>query len=173
MEIAQLGNPVLRQRAEAVKTSEFSELQPFFADLEKTMIVHHGVGIAAPQVSESIRAFIVAPKPNSRYPNAPLMPPTLMLNPKLISQSENIEMDWEGCLSIPGIRAKVPRASEIEVSYQTLDGNTVDTQFSGFAARVFLHELDHLEGIVFLDRTDSSEYVTDAEFMRIIEADMR
>ena len=168
MEIAQLGNPILRQQALSLSHDQFSEYKDFFRNLESIMLEHNGVGIAAPQVSESIRAFIVASRPNARYPHAPLMEPTLMLNPEVTYQSDDIEMDWEGCLSIPGIRAKVPRSTEIVVRYETIAGELVEKTLNGFVARVFLHELDHLNGVVFLDRTESSEYVTEAEFQRIM-----
>ncbi|RXJ70413.1 peptide deformylase [Veronia nyctiphanis] len=168
MEIAQLGNPVLRQQALSLSHEKSDEYKAFFRDLESIMLEHNGVGIAAPQVSESIRAFIVASRPNARYPHAPMMQPTLMLNPEVIYQNDDIEMDWEGCLSIPGIRAKVPRSTEISVRYETISGECVEKTLSGFVARVFLHELDHLNGVVFLDRTESSEYVTEAEFQRIM-----
>lgn len=168
--IAQLGNPILRQRAASLTHQQFHALSPFFHALEQKMLEQNGVGIAAPQVSESIRAFIVASRPNPRYPNAPLMQPTLMLNPEIISASETIEKDWEGCLSIPGIRAKVNRHQQINVRYYTLADEEINTTMDGFIARIFQHELDHLDGIVFLDRADSADYATEAEFLKLIRA---
>lgn len=168
LEIAQLGNPILRQLATPLTPGQLKKYAPFFASLEKKMLEHNGVGIAAPQVSESVRAFIVASSPNPRYPNAPHMEPTLMLNPELIWSSKETEKDWEGCLSIPGMRAKVSRHKKIEVRYTTIDGHEVKSHMEGFIARIFQHELDHLNGIVFLDRAEKHDYATEAEFMKII-----
>lgn len=168
LEIAQLGNPILRQLATPLTPGQLTRYAPFFAALEKKMLEHNGVGIAAPQVSESVRAFIVASSPNPRYPNAPHMAPTLMINPELIWSSKETEKDWEGCLSIPGMRAKVSRHNKIEVRYTTIDGHEVKSHMEGFIARIFQHELDHLNGIVFLDRAEKHDYATEAEFMKII-----
>lgn len=166
MIIAQLGNPILRQQAKALSTEQWKEYATFFSDLESLMLNHQGVGIAAPQVSESLRAFIVASSPNARYPHAPAMAPTLMLNPEIYWMSEEKEKDWEGCLSIPGIRALVPRSTKISVGYEQLDGQKIRCELSGFIARIFQHELDHLNGIVFLDRADSHDYATEAEYRK-------
>lgn len=131
----------------------------------------NGVGIAAPQVYESVRLFIIASHPNPRYPNAPMMKPTAIINPKIISSSKETAKDWEGCLSVPGIRALVPRATGISVEYTTLDGKRVKRQYKDFIARIFQHEYDHLEGKVFLDRIETPEdIVTDKEYLRILAA---
>jgi peptide deformylase len=112
LEIAQLGDPILRQTAIAIglrrdcaiANIEDPDLQILIDSLIETAKSANGVGIAAPQVSQSYRLFIVASRPNFRYPNAPIMEPTAMLNPKIISHSETIVKDWEGCLSVPGPR---------------------------------------------------------------------
>ncbi|GAB6260729.1 peptide deformylase [Photobacterium sp. CCB-ST2H9] len=166
MKIAQLGNPILRQQAKALTSAQWKEYAPFFSELQDLMLSHQGVGIAAPQVSESVRAFIVASSPNARYPLAPAMEPTLMLNPEIYWMSEDIEKDWEGCLSIPGMRALVPRSTTIKVGYEQLDGQKIQCELTGFIARIFQHEFDHLNGIVFLDRADSQDYATESEFRR-------
>lgn len=168
LEIVQLGNPILRQLAAPLTPSQFKAYAPFFFALEKKMLDHSGVGIAAPQVDKSVRAFIVASSPNPRYPNAPHMEPTLMLNPELTWSSKETEKDWEGCLSIPGMRAKVSRHKQIEVRYTTLEGHEIKATMEGFIARIFQHELDHLNGIVFLDRAEKHDYATEAEFIKII-----
>ncbi|QUJ70105.1 peptide deformylase (plasmid) [Photobacterium sp. GJ3] len=168
MKIAQLGNPVLRQQAKTLSTSQWQSYGPFFAELEQLMLRHQGVGIAAPQVSESVSAFIVASAPNARYPNAPFMTPTLMLNPSIERLSDTMEKGWEGCLSIPGIRALVPRSTHIRVSYEQLNGEKIQCEMTGFIARIFQHELDHLNGIVFLDRADPLDYATESEYQRRI-----
>jgi peptide deformylase len=92
-----------------------------------------------------------------------------VINPQVLWVSEEREKDWEGCLSIPGIRGRVPRPSAIRVRYQVLDGEPVEREFSGFAARVFLHENDHLEGMTWLDHVeDNRDIVTEKEYLRLI-----
>lgn len=117
----------------------------------------NGVGIAAPQVAQSRRMFIVASRPNPRYPDAPEMEPTTMINPRILAHSEQMVKGWEGCLSIPGIRGLVPRYQAIEVEYIGRDGKRHQQELTGFVARIFQHELDHLNGIVFLDRVESTQ----------------
>lgn len=168
LEIIQLGNPLLRVPAEALSTTQINVTLPLLASLEQIMLSHQGVGIAAPQVGESLRVFIVASRPNDRYPHAPLMEPTIMINPELLWHSDLMEKDWEGCLSIPGIRAKVNRYTHIRVSYLNLLGDVIETEFTGFIARIFQHELDHLNGIVFLDRADKLDVATETEYRKLI-----
>lgn len=91
------------------------------------------------------------------------------MNPTIVSHSDETEKDWEGCLSIPGVRALVPRWKSIEVSYQTRDGKKVTKTFESFLARIFQHELDHLDGLVFLDRLESTKDIyTEKEFQKVI-----
>lgn len=168
LEIIQLGNPLLRVPAEALSTTQINVTLPLLASLEQIMLSHQGVGIAAPQVGESLRVFIVASRPNDRYPHAPLMEPTIMINPELLWHSDLMEKDWEGCLSIPGIRAKINRYTHIRVSYLNVLGDVIETEFTGFIARIFQHELDHLNGIVFLDRADKLDVATETEYRKLI-----
>ncbi|MCZ6555911.1 MAG: peptide deformylase, partial [Candidatus Dadabacteria bacterium] len=113
LEIAELGHPILREMAAQVKNLEDEEIQNFIDNLIATAIEANGVGIAAPQVYESKRIFIISSRPNERYPNAPEMEPTAIINPEILSFSKEKEKDWEGCLSIPGIRGLVPRHKSI------------------------------------------------------------
>lgn len=169
LEITELGHPVLRQRASEVKNLSDQEVESFIDNLIQTCIDSNGVGIAAPQVNESKRIFIISSKPNPRYPNAPELGPIALINPQIISYSKEKEKDWEGCLSIPGIRGLVPRHKSIKVKYQTRDGEEVENEFTDFIARIFQHELDHLDGIVFLDRIDSNkDLVTEKEYQKLI-----
>ena len=169
LEIAELGHPVLRQKASEVEDLQNTELQSFIDDLIETGIDSNGVGIAAPQVYESKRIFIISSRPNARYPNAPELGPIALINPEIISHSDEIEKDWEGCLSIPGIRGLVPRYKSIKVRYQTRDGAKEENEFTDFVARIFQHELDHLNGIVFLDRMESShEIITEKEYQNLM-----
>ena len=169
LEIAELGHPVLRQRASEVENIKDTELQAFIDDLIATCVDSNGVGIAAPQVYKSDRVFIIYSRPNDRYPNAFEMGPVALINPEITSFSDEKVKDWEGCLSIPGIRGLVPRHKRISVKYRTFKGEEVENELSDFTARIFQHELDHLDGIVFLDRIDSNqELVTEKEYQRMM-----
>ncbi len=171
--IAQLGDPVLRQKARLIEDTSSPALRKLVDDLFVTVHAANGVGIAAPQVSQSERLIIVCSRPTPRYSYAPDMKPTVMFNPQIEWMSEEIEKDWEGCLSIPGIRAKVPRSSSIRANFQSRDGKTVRLNLDGFIARIFQHEVDHLEGIVYLDRVENSaDIFTEQEFLKQISERM-
>jgi peptide deformylase len=157
LQIAQLGNPILRQQAQLVDNVQDERIQQLIDALTATAVASNGVGIAAPQVSASYCLFIVASRPNQRYPNAPLMEPTAMINPRIIAHSFEIVKGWEGCLSIPGIRGLVPRYQAIEVEYTSRDGQLHRQELTDFVARIFQHEYDQLNGIVFLDRVESTQ----------------
>ena len=170
MQIAQLGHPVLRQIAEPVADIDDS-VQQLIDDLFATSDEANGAGIAAPQIYVSSRVFILSIKPTPRYPNAPEMAPTAVINPEILWASEETEKDWEGCLSVPGIRGKVPRPTKIRVRYASRDGETTEKEFSGFAARVFLHENDHLDGLTWLDHVeDNRDIVSEKEYLKAISA---
>ncbi|HIK14993.1 MAG TPA: peptide deformylase [Leptolyngbyaceae cyanobacterium M33_DOE_097] len=163
--IVELGNPVLRQTAAAIADPQDPALQALIDDLLHTVTLSNGVGIAAPQVAESLQLFIVASRPNPRYPNAPEMEPTAMLNPKILAHNDELEKGWEGCLSVPGLRGMVPRYTEIEVEYWGRDGKATRQILTDFIARIFQHELDHLNGLVFLDRVESThDLISEKEF---------
>jgi peptide deformylase len=169
LEIAQLGAPVIRERAAEVMDIHDPQLQALIDDLFATVADENGMGIAAPQVSESKRIIILSPKPNARYPYAPTMEPTAMINPEMTWASSDSEKDWEGCLTVPGIRGLVPRHQAIHIRYQARDGVLMEMGYEGFLARVFQHEVDHLDGLVFLDRVESTkDLVTESEWQKII-----
>ncbi|MCK5095933.1 MAG: peptide deformylase, partial [Candidatus Pacebacteria bacterium] len=107
--------------------------------------------------------------PNPRYPNAPKMKPTAMINPIIIKNSEEVEKDWEGCLSLPGIRALVPRYKNIKVQYFTREGKNQTKTFKDFIARIFQHELDHLNGKVFTDRADPKDLIMEKEYQKMMK----
>jgi len=168
-EIAQLGAKVLRQTAELVQDVHAPEIRRIIEDMQTTLANTQGVGIAAPQISESRRIVIVASRPTARYPDAPQMAPTVMINPSFQAKSENRQKGWEGCLSIPGIRALVPRYTEIGVQYTDEQGEVVELMLDGFIARVFQHEVDHLDGIVYLDRVeDNRDIIAESEYLKLI-----
>ena len=171
LEIAQLGNPILRKMAEEIISID-ENITSLSSNMIFTVQNVNGVGLAAPQVFESKSMFIIASKPNDRYPNATQMEPTVIINPKIITSTDKIVKDWEGCLSIPGIRGLVPRKEEIEVEYTNSIGNIVKTTYGNFTARIFQHEYDHLKGIVFLDRVESNyELITELEYQRLVSGE--
>ena len=147
--IAQLGAEVMRKVAIPIEKIKSKETQELIDDLLLTCIDSRGMGIASPQISVSKRLFIMASNPNSRYPNAPKIKPKAIINPEILFYSDEIEKDWEGCLSLPNLRAKVPRSERIEVRYFTRDGEEVQKVLEGFLARIFQHEFDHLNGCIF------------------------
>ncbi|MGK7933595.1 MAG: peptide deformylase [Microcystaceae cyanobacterium] len=165
--IAQLGEPILRDVAKSIDNIQEDELQTLIDHLLLTCHQSEGVGIAAPQVSHSLRLFIIASRPNSRYPNAPLMSPTAMINPKIIAHNQEKVKGWEGCLSVPNQRGLVPRYTEITVEYCDRYGQPQQQILTDFVARIFQHELDHLNGLVFLDRLESEDDLyTEAEYQK-------
>jgi len=166
-QIAQLGHPVLRQPASRVQDFTDPTLASLVEDLLVTLAASGGVGIAAPQVYVSRRVIVVASRPNARYPHAPLMEPLVLVNPELVWSSQETEDGWEGCLSIPGIRGLVPRAVGVKAGYQTAGGESRTLELEGFPARIFQHEMDHLDGLVFLDRiTNNRNVISDQEYLR-------
>jgi len=167
LQISQLGNPVLRQPSQVVENVKADRIQQLIDNLIFTVQHANGVGIATPQVAMGDRLFIVASRPNLRYPQAPHMEPTAMINPQILAASTETVKDWEGCLSIPGIRGLVPRSRAIEVEYTSRDGKLHRQEFTDFVARIFQHEHDHLDGIMFLDRVESTqELMTEDEYQQ-------
>lgn len=167
LQVVELGNPMLRQVAQPIANIHHDRIQKLSRDLLLTVKQTNGVGIAAPQVGHSDRLFVVASRPNLRYPHAPIMEPTVMINPQILSHSTEVVQGWEGCLSVPGIRGLVPRYQAIAVEYTGLEGRLYQQEFADFIARIFQHELDHLDGLVFLDRVKSTQdLMTEQEYMR-------
>ena len=168
-QLAQLGQPVLRREGSTIADPTDPHVQALIDDMLVTVAEADGVGIAAPQVYESRALFIVAARPNARYPHAPAMEPTAMINPEIMFASEEKEKGWEGCLSIPGIRGLVPRHRRIAVRFLDRNGIVREEEYEGFIARVFQHEFDHLKGVVFIDRVESTlELVSEKEYLRLV-----
>ena len=170
IEIAQLGAKVLRLHAEPITDVSSTETLQLIKKLQDTLASTEGVGIAAPQISISKQVIIIASRPTLRYPEAPVMEPTVMINPIFTMLSETKEKDWEGCLSIPGIRARVPRYKKIQVKYLDHLGTVIDIVLEDFVARVFQHEFDHLQGKVYLDQLESNEDIySESEYLLAIK----
>ena len=169
LDISQLGSPVIRAKTEKVSDINTPQIQALIDDMMFTCKDSKGMGIAAPQVGHSLCILIMASAPNIRYPNAPMMEPTALINPHVISVSNESVKDWEGCLSLPGIRALVPRYAQVEVSYFDRNGKAQHVIFKDFLARLFQHEYDHLLGAVFLDRVESTQdVVMEKEYQRMM-----
>ena len=155
LQIARLGHPVIRAGAELVTDGELrsSQLQTLVADMIDSMRDADGVGIAAPQVHVAKKIIVIEVSPNNpRYPDQECVPLTVIVNPRILSQSIEEQEGWEGCLSVPDLRARVSRAYSVELAGVDLNGDEVHIRASGFFARVIQHEVDHLQGRVFLDR---------------------
>lgn len=159
MKIAQVGEEVLKTPARQVLLEEFkqTQLNEFIDALLSTMLDANGIGIAAPQVFDPRAIMIIASRANPRYPNAPDMEPEVLINPIVSARSSNTVWEWEGCLSVPGLRGKIERADWVDVNYLSRDGEPQQVRYEGFLARIFLHEYDHLIGKTWLDHiTDTS-----------------
>ncbi len=167
-QISTIGSSILRQRSTPIDYITDPQLDDLINDLIATADAANGVGIAAPQVAASVRLFIVASRPSPRYPFAPTMEPTAMINPQIIDRSTELVRGWEGCLSVPDVRGLVARHETIEVKYLTKDGELIQQELTGFIARIFQHELDHLDGILFPDRVSNpKDLITEAEYQKI------
>jgi peptide deformylase len=170
LQVAQLGNKILRSKAKPVKDVSDPKTQQLIDDMLATLIESEGLGIAAPQIYQSLQIFYVASHPNSRYPDAPTMKPLAIINPVILKSSEEIYKDWEGCLSIPGLRGFVPRPREVSVEFTDRKGNRRRKTFKDLIGRIFQHEFDHIQGILFVDRVESGmDYMTDKEFQKYIK----
>lgn len=158
-EVLRMGDVRLLQRAEPITNFGSRELQTLLTDMRDTMHALDGVGLAAPQIGIQLRVVIFEVSKNPRYPDAEAVPQTVLINPILTPLSDAMEEDWEGCLSVPGLRGRVPRYTHLR--YQGLDekGAVIDRTVSGFHARVVQHECDHLDGILYPMRiTDMRQF---------------
>ncbi len=158
LKIAVLGNPVLRIPAEPVKNVQAPDIQRLIDDMIETMREYRGVGLAAPQVHRSLQIVTIEANEEGQSPKTGT--PTVLINPRITAASDQLEEDWEGCLSIPDLRGKVSRHKEIEVQAQDRRGRTLHLPARDFFARVIQHECDHLNATVFLDRMKSFETLT-------------
>lgn len=154
LNIAQRGEAILTLVAAPVVEAEFSSpwLIGLIEALQDTMLASNGVGIAAPQCYVSKRVIIVASRPNVRYPEAPDMQPIVMVNPEIVALSEQMLSGEEGCLSVENERGQVLRAETVTVLFYSVEGGPTELTLSGFPARIVQHEIDHLNGILFVDR---------------------
>jgi peptide deformylase len=161
LKVARMGHPVLRERARALGRSEIASpvVQKLIDDMIDTMVEYNGVGLAAPQVHEGVRLF-VASLDTGDVPEGGKVEPIAVVNPEIQVIGREVVDDWEGCLSIPDIRGRVPRARQILLRALDRRGEPIEIAAHGFPARVVQHETDHLDGVLFFDRMRSFESLT-------------
>jgi peptide deformylase len=164
LKVARMGHPVLRTRARPIDPSDIRSprIQTLIDDMFETMREYQGVGLAAPQVHASVRLFVAgfAPEDGDADAKAERVPEMALINPEITPVGTGMVEDWEGCLSIPDIRGKVPRARDIAVRAYDRQGKRIELRARGFTARVIQHETDHLDGILFFDRMTSMKTLT-------------
>ena len=147
--VLKMGHPLLRQVARPVPEFGTRELRELVRDMDDTMRSLDGAGLAAPQIGVSLRVVIFEVVSNPRYPDVGEVPYTVLVNPELTPLGEETEDGWEGCLSVPGLRGRVPRHRRLRYRGVDLDGRPIDRTVEGFHARVVQHEVDHLDGILY------------------------
>ncbi len=160
--VARLGTPVLRRIAAEVPPAEIGSprIQTLIDDLIETMREYDGAGLAAPQIHESVQIVVFEVAGNPRYPDAAPIPLTVLINPQVSPNTDEMEEDWEGCLSLPDLRGRVPRYTSVRVRALDRRGAPLAIETEGFHARVIQHECDHLRGIVYPDRMTSMQSLT-------------
>ncbi len=148
-EVLKMGDPRLLEKSVPVGAFGTQQLRELVADMRDTMAHLNGAGLAAPQIGVPLRVVIFGVMRNPRYPDAEEVPDTVLINPVITPIGEEMEEDWEGCLSVPGMRGVVPRFKRLR--YQGFDksGQVIDRSVEGFHARVVQHEYDHLDGILY------------------------
>src|SRR5436190_24116721 len=154
LKVARLGHPVLRQQARALSPAEIRTpaTQQFIDDMIETMREYNGAGLAANQVHVLKRIAVIEVQANPRYPEAPVIPLTVVINPVVTPLTDEMEDGWEGCLSVPDMRGMVPRYTAVRLEYHDRESNRQVVDAKEFFARVIQHETDHLNGIVYVDR---------------------
>ena len=155
--ILRMGDPLLRRQAREVEDPTSADIKLLIQDMLDTMRHYDGAGLAAPQIGIDLQLVIFGFEHNPRYPDQPAIPQTILINPMITPTSQEKFEDWEGCLSLPGIRGQVPRFHQIHYYGLDENGSKVENEVSGFHARVIQHECDHLEGRLFPDRMTSLE----------------
>ena len=151
--VLRLGDPRLRQVAAPVNDLGDPALAQLLMDLADTMTAHNGAGLAAPQIGVPLRVVVFGSgETNPRYPEAPPIPPTTLINPELTPLGSEQQEGWEGCLSVPGLRGRVRRWQRLHYRGLSPSGEWIDRTVEGFHARVVQHECDHLDGVLFPDR---------------------
>ena len=170
--IVHYGQKLLRTKCAEVREIT-SEILQLVADMMETMNAKNGVGIAAPQVGRSLRIFIASDYVETEEGESLLSKPRIYINPKILSKSEETCFETEGCLSIPGIREEVERPVSIVIEATDLEGNLFTEELTLYNARIRMHENDHLNGVLFVDRLSPLKRKKIAHFLKQIEAKNR
>jgi peptide deformylase len=153
-EILKMGDPRLLRVAPAVTAFDTPALHALVADMMDTMVAANGAGLAAPQIGVDLQVVIFGFERNQRYPDAPPVPLTVLVNPEITPLDDGQEEGWEGCLSVPGLRGLVPRHTRIRYRGFDVQGRPIEREAEGFHARVVQHECDHLIGRLYPTRMD-------------------
>jgi peptide deformylase len=162
LKVARMGHPVLRAKARPLDKGDLKSgaVQKLIDDMIETMVEYHGVGLAAPQVHEGLRIFVASLDVEDEDKHDSDPQPIALVNPEISVVGSDVVEDWEGCLSIPDVRGRVPRAREIRLRAIDRNGERLELRAHDFPARVMQHETDHLDGVLFFDRMRSFESLT-------------
>ncbi|VAW98466.1 Peptide deformylase [hydrothermal vent metagenome] len=152
--VLKMGHPILQQVAEPVTEFNSALLDSILVDMYDTMVALDGAGLAAPQIGIRQRIVIFCVEDNPRYPDIEPVPDTVLINPEVSFLSDELVLDWEGCLSVPGLRGRVPRCNNIKYRGYDQYGNVIERIADDFHARVVLHEVDHLDGVLYPQRME-------------------
>ncbi len=162
--IVTIGDPRLRRKAELIDNAK--RVKPICEKLILCLRQLNGAGLSAPQVGEPLSIIVVEVRKTEMFPDRPESPLYVMINPNIVEMSNDMEYEWEGCFSVPGLMGIVPRYKTIRVQYVAQDGIEHDDIFGEYLARVVQHECDHLAGIEFLSRMESTESISTVENWR-------
>lgn len=155
--VLRMGDPRLWEKARPVEGFATLELRALVAEMEETLREQQGVGLAAPQIGVGLRVVVFGFERNPRYPQAESVPWTVLINPELTPLSSESEDGWEGCLSLPGLRGRVPRWRHLRYGGFDVEGQRIERCVEGFHARVVQHECDHLDGLLYPMRMRSMD----------------
>ena len=170
-EILRMGDPRLLSIAKPVDHFDTPELHALIADMFDTMHAANGAGLAAPQIGVDLQVVIFGFEQNERYPEAPAVPQTVLINPVIHPLSHDMEEGWEGCLSVPGLRGLVERPAHIRYRGFDHEGHAIDRVAKGFHARVVQHECDHLDGLLYPQRMgDLKHLIFESEIRHLMAA---
>lgn len=150
--VLRMGDSRLAQPAQPITQFGTAELSALITDMLDTMEAEDGAGLAAPQIGQPWRVVVFGVEQNPRYPEAEAVPMTVLINPQLAALTPELEEDWEGCLSVPGMRGWVPRYRRIRYTGFDASGQLIERQAERFHARVVQHECDHLDGVLYPQR---------------------
>lgn len=170
--VLRLGNPLLLEESESVASFDDDELHSLVTDLIDTMRDLNGAGLAAPQIGVQKRVVVFGFEENPRYPDADSVPFTVLINPEITPIGDEMDEDWEGCLSVPGMRGLVPRYVNIRYTGFDVQGNRIERTAQGFHARVVQHEVDHLDGVLYPQRiADMTQFGFEEELDAALDND--